>query len=84
MTSGISFGGGGHLACVQCGLKKKKKKKKKKKEKKEKEEKYMKDFYIFLSRHCSLFFPFAALDKNRVVSRSANPAVDHDSGSFRQ
>ena len=33
------------------------KKKKKKKEKKEKEEKYMKDFYIFLSRHCSLFFP---------------------------
>ena len=81
MTSGISFGGVGHLACVQCGLKKKKKKKK---EKKEKEEKYMKDFCIFLSRHCSLFFPLAALDKNRVVSRSANPAVDHDSGSFRQ
>ena len=79
MTSGISFGGVGHLACVQCGLKKKKRKKK------EKEEKYMKYFYIFLvSSLFFFFFPFAALDKNRIVSRSANPAVDHDSGSFRQ
>lgn len=45
----------------------------------------MKYFYIFLvSSLFFFFFPFAALDKNRIVSRSANPAVDHDSGSFRQ
>lgn len=30
MTSGISFGGVGHLACVQCGLKKQEKKKERK------------------------------------------------------
>lgn len=30
MTSGISFGGVGHLFCVQCGLKKKEKKKERK------------------------------------------------------
>lgn len=30
MTSGISFGGVGHLACAQCGLKKKEKKKERK------------------------------------------------------
>ena len=59
-------------------------KKKEKRKKKEKEEKYMKYFYIFLVSSLFFFFPFAALDKNRIVSRSANPAVDHDSGSFRQ
>lgn len=79
MTSGISFGGVGHLACVQCGLKKKEKKK---------ERKGREVYEIILYFSCLViilfFFPFAALDKNRIVSRSANPAVDHDSGSFRQ
>ena len=82
MTSGISFGGVGHLACVQCGLKKKKEEEEEGKERKGRE--VYERFLYFLVLSLFPFFPLAALDKNRVVSRSANPAVDHDSGSFRQ
>lgn len=51
MTSGISFGGVGHLACVQCGLKKKRKEKRKKRKRS-----IWNISIFFLSRHCSFFF----------------------------
>ena len=49
MTSGISFGGVGHLACVQCGLRKKEKKK---------ERKGREVYEIFLYFFCLVIDPF--------------------------
>lgn len=49
MTSGISFGGVGHLACVQCGLRKKEKKK---------ERKGREVYEIFLYFSCLVIDPF--------------------------
>lgn len=49
MTSGISFGGVGHLACVQCGLRKKEK---------NKERKGREVYEIFLYFSCLVINPF--------------------------
>ena len=49
MTSGISFGGVGHLACVQCGLRKQEKKK---------ERKGREVYEIFLYFSCLVIDPF--------------------------
>ena len=59
MTSGISFGGVGHLACVQCGLKKKEEEEEEEEEGKERKgrEVYERFLYFLVSS----LFPFFSL-----------------------